>query len=346
MPLISFLMSKTRVKLVVPFLWSQDGQKRKMKVYLPVLCPSERRAKMGGSHLLWTGLPLTFWWLSKQNPWSLGSISPFPTPPDVGDQASCAAFLRHSEGAEDPGEVWLTGRLEKAAKCNHLHGPNGLNWVPAQLWLTGGILGYASMRGGQGYVRGMSTGHPESDADEGALQWHRLSGTCSYQIKHRPQEQPAHQWQRSATQPHPACPWPEVELGPLGHSSSCRTKSWSSREALPQGPGLPCSTRWLQEQGKGSSSHLHRMIGGALNQPGAQWALKVQAKWWCVHPYILYLENESTLFTSDSPKNPWPTQKLEMRTPWRKIHMMLRDIKLSLCWDGFPRVKWGTKFYK
>lgn len=108
-------------------------------------------------------------------PWGVNLLPPHPQMLAI--RPGCAASLRHSEGAEDPEEVWLTGWLEKAAKCNHLHGPSGLNWVPAPLWLTGGILVYASMRGGQGCEGGMSTGHPESDADEAAPQWHRLSGT-------------------------------------------------------------------------------------------------------------------------------------------------------------------------
>lgn len=32
-------------------------------------------------------------------------------------------------------------------------------------------------------------GHPQGDASEAAPQLDRLSGTCSYQIAHRPQEQ-------------------------------------------------------------------------------------------------------------------------------------------------------------
>lgn len=40
--------------------------------------------------------------------------------------------------------------------------------------------------------QGQGTGHPQSDADEAAPQLDRLSGTCSYQIKRRPQEQQSH----------------------------------------------------------------------------------------------------------------------------------------------------------
>lgn len=72
-----------------------------------------------------------------------------------------------------------------------------------------------AVRGGQDVRGGMGTGQPESDADKATLQLNRLSGTCSYQIKRRPQQQQTHQWQGTASQPHPVCPWPEVELGPL-----------------------------------------------------------------------------------------------------------------------------------
>lgn len=52
-----------------------------------------------------------------------------------------------------------------------------------------------AMKGGQDVRRGMGAGHPQSDADKATLHRNRLSGTRSYQIKYRPQEQQTHRWQ-------------------------------------------------------------------------------------------------------------------------------------------------------
>lgn len=154
--------------------------------------------------------------------------------------------------------------------------------------------------------RGMNTGHPESDADKAVPQWDILSGTCSYQIKQRPQKQPAHQWQGSASQPHPACPWPEVELGPLWQSSSSRTRFWSSGAALLQCSGWHCPIRWHQEQGKKKLSTKNDWKGSkseSLDQSGIQWALRLQAKSWHVHTYTYFAWKMSPLFSLDSPKD-------------------------------------------
>lgn len=158
-----------------------------------------------------------------------------------------------------------------------------------------------AVRGGQGYEWGTSKGHLESDADEAAPQWHTLKGTCSYQMKHRPQEQPAHQWQSSASQPHPACPWPEVELGPLWHRQQLQNEVlelWGSaapgaRVALPY---KVASRAGKEKQQSPTQNDWRDSKLGSLSQWRVQWALKLQAKSSCVHAYILHLENETTLF--------------------------------------------------
>lgn len=122
-----------------------------------------------------------------------------------------------------------------------------------------------AMKGGQVVRRGMGMGHPQSDADKATLQRNRLSGTCSYLIKYRPQEQQTHQWQDTASQPHPVVPWPEVVLRPLWQKQQQQNKVlklWGSsapvsRVTLPLEVGI---------KNRGRRSQLHRKVGGFLGR--------------------------------------------------------------------------------
>lgn len=123
MSLISFLISKARVKLLVPFLQSQNGKRGKWS-HSYLCCAPQRERPRCGSPLLRTGssgLPLISWWPQKLNPRCLGSITPPPTPlPHVGDQARLCSLL----------QMWWRSRrswrsvadrltLVRTARCNH-----------------------------------------------------------------------------------------------------------------------------------------------------------------------------------------------------------------------------------